>query len=117
MARELAAVRVAILLSEFETQPIAALEAHALGCRLIVADTPGLRQLADQGLARSVPLNSTPDIVAATILDELQKPPPTERAPLPTWDECTDALLELYEAAARRGPGSSRRPLPLGVRV
>jgi glycosyltransferase involved in cell wall biosynthesis len=117
MARELAAVRVAILLSEFETQPIAALEAHALGCRLIVADTPGLRQLADQGLARSVPLNSTPDIVAATILDELQKPPPTERAPLPTWDECTDSLLELYEAATRRGPGSSRRPLPLGARV
>ena len=117
MARELAAVRVAILMSEFETQPIAALEAHALGCRLIVADTPGLRQLADQGLARSVPLNGAPDLIAATILDELQKPPPTERAPLPTWDECTDSLLELYEAAARRGPGSSRRPLPLGARV
>jgi glycosyltransferase involved in cell wall biosynthesis len=104
-------------MSEFETQPIAALEAHALGCRLIVADTPGLRQLAHQGLARSVPLNSAPELIAATILDELQKPPPAKRAPLPTWDECADALLELYEAAARRGPGSASRPLSLGAGV
>jgi glycogen synthase len=103
MARELAAVRVALLLSEFETQPIAALEALALGCRLVVADTPGLEQLADDGLARSVPLHGSPELVASVILEELEKPPQVEVPPLPTWDECADALLELYVAAAARG--------------
>ena len=38
MADELARAKVVVLLSEFETQPLAALEALSLGCRLIVAD-------------------------------------------------------------------------------
>jgi glycosyltransferase involved in cell wall biosynthesis len=107
MARELAEARVVALLSEFETQPIAALEALALGCRLVVADTRGLRELADQGLARSVPLKSSPESVAAAILEELDRPPVSEPPALPTWDECADALLELYEEAVGRGPLAS----------
>lgn len=101
MAEELARVKVVVLLSEFETQPIAALEALSLGCRLIVADTPGLSALAEEGLARAVPLNSPPEEVAATVLEELDLPrierPPT----LPTWDQCADGLLELYESVVR----------------
>jgi len=117
MARELAAVHVAVLLSEFETQPIAALEALSLGCRLVVADTPGLRELADDGLARSVPLDSPPELVATAILDELHELPAPQSPPLPTWDECADALLELYVAAAGRGPGESPASGPLSVGV
>jgi glycogen synthase len=102
MANELARVKVLVLLSEFETQPLAALEALALGCRLIVADAPGLRELAEQGLARSLALDSAPEDVAAAVLEELDQPP-IERPPrLPTWDDCTDALLELYLSVSSR---------------
>lgn len=95
-AKELSRVKVVALLSEFEAQPIAALEALALGCQLIVADRPGLNVLAEQGLAHALPLDSAPEDVAAAILEELDKRPVAERPKLPTWDECADALLELY---------------------
>ena len=101
MARRLAAVRVAVLMSEFETQPIAALEAQALGCRLVVADTPGLRQLAEDGLARALPLGSPPESVAAAVLEELDRQPLADSPGLPTWDECADALLDLYAGAVK----------------
>ena len=101
MARRLAAVRVAVLMSEFETQPIAALEARALGCRLVVADTPGLRQLAEDGLARALPLGSPPESVAAAVLEELDRQPLADSPGLPTWDECADALLDLYAGAVK----------------
>jgi glycosyltransferase involved in cell wall biosynthesis len=101
MAEELSQVKVLVSLSEFETQPIAALEAAALGCRLIVADAPGLRALAEEGLARAIPLESTPADVAAAVLEELEKPRIAEPPKLPTWDQCADSLLELYESVAR----------------
>jgi glycogen synthase len=101
-AEELAQVGVVVLMSEFETQPIAALEALALGCRVIVADTPGLKALATDGLARLVPLEISPVELAHAILEELDKPPRAEPPALPTWDDCAEALLELYAAVARR---------------
>jgi glycogen synthase len=107
MAKELAQVRVAVLLSEFETQPLAALEALALGCLLVVADVPGLSELAQDGLARAVPSNSPPEDVAAAVLAELERPRPAEPPRLPTWDECADALLDLYASVLR-----SRRCAP-----
>jgi glycogen synthase len=101
-AEELAQMGVVVLMSEFETQPIAALEALALGCRVIVADTPGLKALATDGLARLVPLEISPAELARAILEELDKPPQAEPPALPTWDDCAEALLELYAAVARR---------------
>jgi glycosyltransferase involved in cell wall biosynthesis len=95
MAHELSRVKVVVNLSEFETQPIAALEALALGCRLIVADTPGLRPLADESLARSVPLASSPEHVAAAVLEEMDRPAPAPPK-LPTWDDCAERHLALY---------------------
>jgi glycosyltransferase involved in cell wall biosynthesis len=89
-------------LSEYETQPLAALEALSAGCRLVVADTPGLRQLAAQGLARAVELDSPPADVAAAILAELDSPPLPEPPPLPTWDDCANALANLYRSVAAR---------------
>jgi len=77
------------------------LEALALGCPVLVADTPGLRALAHEGLARSIPLESRATDVAAAVVDELEKPRVAEPPKLPTWDECADALLELYESIAR----------------
>jgi glycosyltransferase involved in cell wall biosynthesis len=98
MARQLARVKVAVSLSEFETQPTAALEAVSVGCRLVVADAPGLRSLGDDGLARLVSLDRPPNDVAAMILEELEKPPVERQLTLPTWDACADGLIELYRS-------------------
>jgi glycosyltransferase involved in cell wall biosynthesis len=113
MADELARVRVVVLLSEFETQPLAALEALALGCGLIVADVPGLRDLVDRGWARSVPLDSPPEEVAAAILEQLELPRNSTAPKLPTWDECADSLYDLYQSVvrARRAQSHDRSAL------
>ena len=54
MAALLGRVSLVVLLSDFETHPLVALEAAAAGRRLLVADGSGLGELADNGLARSV---------------------------------------------------------------
>ena len=74
MASELSRVKVVVSMSEFETQPIAVLEARALGCRPAVADTPGLSALAVDGLARAVPFESAPEEIASIVLEELARP-------------------------------------------
>lgn len=102
MATELARTAVVVSLSEFETQPLAALEAVSSGCRLVVADTPGLRSLADDGLARAVKLDSPPVETAAAILEELARPPVTDPPRLPTWDDCAGSLLDLYDSVLAR---------------
>ena len=110
MAQELSRVKVVVSMSEFETQPLAALEALAAGCRLVVADTPGLDDLAERGLARAIPLASAPAELAAAVLEELEGPDVLEPPKLPTWDECADALLDLYRTvAADAGAASATR--------
>jgi glycosyltransferase involved in cell wall biosynthesis len=97
-------VKVVLLLSEFETQPMAALEALALGCRLILAEAPGLTELVEDGYARGVPLTTSPEEVAAAVLEELDERTVRNPPALPTWDECADKLANLYETvvAAKR---------------
>jgi len=100
MAELLATVDVVVLMSEFETHPLAALEAAAAGCRLVVADGSGLGELARDGFARALPVEAPPAELAAAILEELEKGPPGRRPELPSWDECAQRLLELYRAVA-----------------
>jgi glycosyltransferase involved in cell wall biosynthesis len=96
LAEELSRVKVVVSLSEYETQPIAALEALSLGCRLVVADTPGLSALAADGLARAIARDSRPEQVAQVVVEELDRPPVSAAPELPTWDDCARSLLELY---------------------
>jgi glycosyltransferase involved in cell wall biosynthesis len=100
MLKRLAKAAVVVLLSEFESQPLAALEAAALGRPLLVADTSGLRELAEDGLARAVALDSGPEDIAAVVLEELERPRACPRLRLPTWDECAGSLLDLYRSVA-----------------
>ncbi len=96
MAEELSQAALVVLLSEYETHPIAVLEAAALGRPVLVADTSGLRELADRGLAKAIPLNSTPEQVAAAVLDQIRAPLVPPAVTLPTWDDCTTGLISLY---------------------
>jgi len=96
MAQELERASLVVLLSEYETQPISILEALALGCPALVANTSGLGELCEQGLARGIPIDSTPDQVAAAILEQLRNPLIPAKIKLPSWDDCAGGLLHLY---------------------
>jgi glycosyltransferase involved in cell wall biosynthesis len=96
MAEEIARAALVVLMSEYETQPLAVLEAVALGRPVLVADTSGMSELAERALAVAIPLESPPGRLAEAIVEQLEsphQPPPTR---LPTWDDCAGELLHLY---------------------
>ena len=107
LAARLGAVDVVVLMSEFETHPLAVLEARALGRPVVVADTSGLRELAAQGHARSVSLNSDPAVVAAAVLAEAAAPTRADAPVLPSWDDCADAHHALYESVLQESECAS----------
>jgi glycosyltransferase involved in cell wall biosynthesis len=102
MASVLAGAALVILLSDYESQAMAVMEALALGRPVLVAGTSALRELAELGLVRATPLGGTVGQVAAAVLDQLQQPlvPPSVR--LPTWEACAADLLALYQSVVGR---------------
>ena len=102
MARRLRAADLVVLLSDFETHPVAALEALGLRRPLLVGTGSGLGELADRGLARAIDPSSPADVLAAAILRELRDPLTPNAADLPTWDACAEGLRLLYHQAAEQ---------------
>jgi glycosyltransferase involved in cell wall biosynthesis len=103
MATLLAQSALVTLMSEYEAHPIAVMEALALQRPVLVADTSGLSEIAEQGLARSIPLHSTPEEVARAALQQIEAAPiAAKQFTLPTWDDCTQKLQDLYVSVARR---------------
>ena len=96
MAVEVSRAALVVLLSDFETHPIAALEAIALGRRVLVADTSGLSELAERGLPRGTPLDSSPALAGAAMIEEMARPPLDDPPTIPSWDDCADRLHVLY---------------------
>jgi len=101
MAEDVSQAALVVLLSEYETHPIAVLEAIALGCPALVAATSGLNEIAGRGLAQAIPLDSTPRQVAEAVLDQLRHPHLPPPFKLPTWDDCATDLLRLYQQVVR----------------
>ena len=102
MATMVGTADVVTLLSDYETHPIAALEALSLKRPVLVADTSGLRELADRGLVRSISLHSTPQEVAVAVIQQLRDPLVPANLDLPTWDDCARELLLLYRGITGR---------------
>jgi glycosyltransferase involved in cell wall biosynthesis len=90
------------LLSEFEGHPIAILEALALRRPILVTDTSGLRELAEQKLALAIPISSTAEEVATAALRQLEQPFIPAQLALPTWDDCTQQLHAIYNSCLGR---------------
>lgn len=90
------------LLSEYESQGIAVLEALSLRRPVLVTGTSALREFADRGLARAIPLESSSEEVATAVVDQLRQPLIPMNVELPTWDDCVADLLALYQAVTRR---------------
>jgi len=104
MAELLAGAALVTLLSEYEAHPIAVMEALALRRSILVTNTSGLSELAEQGLVRAIPLNSTPTQVAQAVLNQLRDPLTPPAIELPTWEGCTNALLKLYHTCQQQRP-------------
>jgi glycosyltransferase involved in cell wall biosynthesis len=103
MAAILSQASLVALLSEYEAHPIAVMEALALQRPVLVANTSGLREIAEQGLARAIPLNSSPEEVALAALQQIEEPVvPSAHLVLPTWDDCASQLELVYNASIRR---------------
>jgi glycosyltransferase involved in cell wall biosynthesis len=98
MATLLRRTSLVILLSEYETHPLVALEALAADRPLVVNDRAGLGEVAAGGFARAVAPDDPPDAVGRAILRELEEPLQREAPRLPTWDECAVSLHELYRS-------------------
>lgn len=112
MTELLSQASLVVLLSEFETQPLAALEAIGLGRTVLLARNSGMTELGDRGLARTIATDGAPREVGDAILDLLARPltPPAHR--LTTWDECAAQLAALYRGIAHGGTGDAPGGLP-----
>ncbi len=102
MASLLSRAALVALLSEYESQGIAIMEALALGRPVLITHTSALAELADHALVRAIPLASSCEDVADAILDQLRRPAVGTTVDLPTWDTCAAALLALYHTICRR---------------
>ncbi|HEX5983688.1 MAG TPA: glycosyltransferase [Solirubrobacterales bacterium] len=107
MATLLGRVSLVVLMSEFESHPLVALEAAAARRRLLVAEAGGLAEIAEDGFGRGIPLDSSPQQVAEAAIEELARPLPQRSPSLSSWDECAVALLDLYGSILRSGHTSS----------
>lgn len=96
MASVLMGASLVILLSNYESQGIAVMEALSLGRPVLVADATALHELVASGLARATPLGSTSEEVARAILTQLRQPLIPENAKLPTWEACANKVIDLY---------------------
>jgi alpha-1,3-mannosyltransferase len=107
MSDLLAQAHVVSLLSDYEAHPVAVMEAVSLGRPVVVAPNAGLAELADRGLAESVSDPSDAALVAKTLARHLhgdgasaRLDAPAPLAPTTTWDECAQAIAEIYRAYA-----------------
>ncbi|MBY5796476.1 glycosyltransferase family 4 protein [Rhizobium leguminosarum] len=96
MADLLSSAALVVLLSDYEAHPVAVMEALSVKAPVLTTDTSGFRELAEEGLVRSIPLNASPDVTAREMLAAMDAGPISIETKLPDWDDCTDRLLKVY---------------------
>ncbi len=98
MANLLARADLITLFSDYEAHPIAMMEAIALGKPVLATRTSGLQELGEKGWIRTIPLNATPAEASAALCAQLIDPLIPPPVHVPTWEDCTVALLDVYHA-------------------
>lgn len=112
LAATLSEAALVTLLSDYESQGIAVLEALALHRPVLVAYNTALKEFADRGQATAIGTAAPPQQVAAAIVDQLTHPLEPDPVELPTWDQCAAQLGDLYRSVCAesesQGEGASR---------
>jgi glycosyltransferase involved in cell wall biosynthesis len=97
MAKILSQAALVTLLSDYEAHPIAVMEALALRRPVLTTDSSGFKELAEQGWVRVVPMHCSASDIARAVQLQIESPlMPSAELALPTWDDCTEQLLEIY---------------------
>jgi len=97
MAELMTRASLVTLISDYEAHPIAAMEAVGLKRPVLVAHTSGLAELADRGLVASVPLRADDKQLGEAMIAQLRNPfQPNAEIQFPTWEACTQDLLQVY---------------------
>jgi len=89
---------VITVLSEYESQGIAAMEAIGLNRPVVVESKAALGDLARQGIARRLPALATKNDIADVVVAEIVSPCVPRDTPLPRWNETVEALQREYKA-------------------
>jgi glycosyltransferase involved in cell wall biosynthesis len=97
-AAGLSAASLGLLFSEFESHPLAAVEALALGVPLLVADNSGLAELAQKGYATTIEPADGPVAHAEAIVAALSRPAVDRTPEIRSWDERVEQLVTLYRS-------------------
>jgi len=106
MAAALAGATVFAALSDYEAHPVSVMEALTLGVPVVGLRTPGLADLAEDGLVRGLPADASPATIAAGLVTVLRSPGPVgPGAGLPSWDETAAELAGLYLELCGRETG------------
>jgi glycosyltransferase involved in cell wall biosynthesis len=100
MAGRLKGASLMVLLSEFESHPLAVLEAASLGVPALVANNSGSAELAAKGYAEAIDLHESPETHAAAMFKCMNSPRPPVRDDIPSWDSCVRDLASLYRSVA-----------------
>ncbi len=97
MAELMARASLVTLISDYEAHPVAVMEAVGLKRPVLVAHTSGLAELANRGLVASVPLKIDDVRLGEAIIEQLRNPFQTSaEIVFPTWEACTQQLLQVY---------------------
>jgi len=100
MSDLLASSSLVVLFSDYEANPVAVMEALAIGRPVLAAHTSGLADLAHQGLIETVPLGSDASATGLAMLSTLtQADAKGSPVALQTWDTCATQLVDVYRDA------------------
>lgn len=95
LASVLARTSLVVLLSEYESQGLAAYEAMMSGRPVLVSEAAALGYLASELGIRAVPSRAKPSDVADAMRKALREPPPRLPAPR-NWDDVANAVESMY---------------------
>jgi glycosyltransferase involved in cell wall biosynthesis len=112
MANAITGAALCVLLSNYESQGMAVMEALALGRPVLVADSSSLQELANRGLVRALPLTSHVRTVAEAMVEQLRRPHVASPVDLPTWERCYTDLLQLYTTVVEEAAQPQIVPRP-----
>jgi len=100
MAVSLGRAAVLATLSDYESHPVAVIEALAAGVPAVALEVAGLVDLVADGLVEGIPRNATSATIARTLIDVLGRGSAPPVPDLPTWNAAASAVADIYLEAA-----------------